>query len=367
MFEWLKDHFIPHEGNDHRPHFLRAPAIALVLAAVLLLEVAYLAGTLYLVPRSDFLAEVISSVLVEETNAQRTEESLGTLTINPLLEQAARLKAEDMAAKGYFSHDTPDGKTPWYFLREVGYRYQAAGENLAVNFTDSSDVTRAWMNSPSHRANILNGNYTEIGIATARGTYKGSDTVFVVQFFGKPRFADLPRSASATPVALLPSVESPSAPVLGTTTIGSPAEQAVLPTRLDEPPIVLAQTLDARPEIAVVPPPHIELPDENATTVPSGEPQLSFATTAEPTSMAPEPLSFFESALARILAMPRATLTAVLLSIAVLILIALVLTIFIKVRIQHPHLIANAIIVVAVIAALILLNMLLAQSMGAVR
>jgi hypothetical protein len=61
-----------------------------------------------------------------------------------------------------------------------------AGENLAIHFTDSGDVVQAWMDSPTHRANIMNGNYTEIGVGTAEGTYEGFDTVYVVQLFGTP-------------------------------------------------------------------------------------------------------------------------------------------------------------------------------------
>lgn len=133
------------------------------------------------------LAAVISSVLVDLTNKEREGENLSTLTINPLLTEAAQAKANDMAEKGYFSHTSPDGSQPWSFIQSTGYEYASAGENLAVNFKDSEKVEEAWMNSPAHRANIVNAKFTEIGIATAVGEYKGRTTTFVVQMFGTPR------------------------------------------------------------------------------------------------------------------------------------------------------------------------------------
>lgn len=89
-----------------------------------------------------------------------------------------------MVQNGYFSHESPSGLTPWFWLDKVGYDYEYAGENLAVNFTNSEDVSNAWMNSPLHRANILSENYKEIGMAMHDGVYENKDTIFVVQMFG---------------------------------------------------------------------------------------------------------------------------------------------------------------------------------------
>mgnify|MGYP000872805523 FL=1 len=122
-----------------------------------------------------------------ETNKERLAQDLSELTENELLKDAAQLKANEMAEKGFFSHVGPDGKQPWAYLDEVGYKYAAAGENLAVNFVHSKEVHKAWMNSPTHKANIIQPKFTEIGIATAKGIYKGQEVVFVVQFFAKPK------------------------------------------------------------------------------------------------------------------------------------------------------------------------------------
>ncbi len=136
---------------------------------------------------SDLLGSIYPRVLVSLANSDRQASSLGVLTTNSTLEEVARMKAEDMATRGYFSHNTPEGEEPWYWFRKAGYEYEYAGENLAINFSDSEEVQKAWMNSPTHRANIMNGKFAEVGIATAEGTYQGRSAVFVVQSFGTPK------------------------------------------------------------------------------------------------------------------------------------------------------------------------------------
>lgn len=132
------------------------------------------------------LGNVESAVLSDLTNTERKANNEPVLVVSPLLNKAAQLKADDMARNSYFSHTSPDGKTPWYWFAQVGYKYKEAGENLAINFGESKDVTNAWMNSPAHRANIVKENYTEVGTGIATGTYEGVSGVFIVQLYGKP-------------------------------------------------------------------------------------------------------------------------------------------------------------------------------------
>jgi uncharacterized protein YkwD len=134
----------------------------------------------------DSLSAIYAAVLVNLTNQNRVAANVAELTVNPLLEKAAQMKADDMASKSYFAHNTPDGKTPWYWFEQAGYEYVYAGENLAVNFENSEDVETAWMNSRGHFLNIMNPKYTEIGIATSTGIYKNRTAIFVVQMFGTP-------------------------------------------------------------------------------------------------------------------------------------------------------------------------------------
>ena len=132
-------------------------------------------------------ATVLVGALSSLTNQERQQNNLAKLIVNPLLSEAAQKKAEDMSKNQYFSHVSPDGKTPWFWLELVGYKYDYAGENLAINFDESEDVTNAWMNSPAHRENILKKSYTEMGSGVATGTYQGRDAVFIVQDYASPR------------------------------------------------------------------------------------------------------------------------------------------------------------------------------------
>ena len=136
--------------------------------------------------------------LLAQTNTQRTQNSLGALALNSTLNQAAQAKAEDMVTRDYWSHNTPDGKEPWVFITATGYQYQAAGENLAYGFTDSAGAVTGWMNSPGHRANILNSNYSEVGfgIANSPDYQQHGEQTIVVAMYARPI-----TTTQSTPVA----------------------------------------------------------------------------------------------------------------------------------------------------------------------
>ncbi len=110
-----------------------------------------------------YATDISIQSLLDDTNAQRAANGLPPLTINAELDLAAQTKANDMETQNYWSHDTPEGQTPWSFITAAGYDYQAAGENLAYGFDTASDTLTAWMNSPEHRANILNTTYHDVG------------------------------------------------------------------------------------------------------------------------------------------------------------------------------------------------------------
>jgi len=160
----LKNLFIPNPQNNYRPKFFETGAMlgfSFLVVATFIFSL-NVPSLLKGVASISQLSAVLPSVLVELTNKEREAVSLKSLTENELLNKAATMKATDMATKGYFAHVSPDGKKPWNWLQAVEYKYQYAGENLAVNFKDSEDVTLAWMNSPTHNANIVKAEYTEI-------------------------------------------------------------------------------------------------------------------------------------------------------------------------------------------------------------
>ncbi|GEM_PF-7060233 len=127
-----------------------------------------------------------ASSLVALGNTSRKDVHASALKVSPKLRRAAQRKAKDMLKKQYFSHVSPAQKTPWDFMREVGYDYIAAGENLAINFHAAEDVEQGWLRSQSHRDNLLNFDYTETGIGIAKGLFQGQETTVVVQMFGMP-------------------------------------------------------------------------------------------------------------------------------------------------------------------------------------
>jgi len=140
------------------------------------------------------------------TNIERTYRGLNPLKENKLLSEAARLKAGDMYAFNYWAHISPSGRTPWAFFNDVGYKYQYAGENLARDFKDPDSVVRAWMNSPSHKENVVNSKYQEIGVAVVDGTLQGVETTLVVQLFGT-QFNSLPAKKAPEKTAKTPEVK----------------------------------------------------------------------------------------------------------------------------------------------------------------
>jgi hypothetical protein len=166
-------------------------------------------------------AAIIVSLLGNLTNKERQAENLPELKVSPLLMQSAELKAEDMANFSYFAHTSPEGKTPWYFLDQVGYKYQYAGENLAINFTNTEDVTAAWLNSPTHKANIVKSQYTEMGSAIATGTYLGRSAVFIVQVYANPRIEEVDTVSQKTSGQKLAVASGNTGEVLGTSTVAS--------------------------------------------------------------------------------------------------------------------------------------------------
>lgn len=132
-----------------------------------------------------YATDMSVATLLSDTNDQRATNGLGALALNSTLNQAAQAKAQDMMANDYWSHISPSGVTPWYWITNAGYSYQTAGENLAYGFTTASDTVTGWMNSPTHRANILNTTYKEVGFGVVNApNYQGEgpETIIVAMY-----------------------------------------------------------------------------------------------------------------------------------------------------------------------------------------
>lgn len=214
MWERFKHFFVPSEANTYKPHFLERFSMGIMLFLVLFTFAVGNIQSLVWIGSDWLVSTILPAIIVEMTNDERVVDSVGTLRRNALLDKAAQMKAEDMADNGYFAHHSPDGISPWYWFDEAGYSFVHAGENLAVHFTDSGDVVEAWMKSPTHRANIMNGNYTEIGVGTAKGEYKGVPTIFVVQLFGTPKAATIEPAVAQVTNTVAPAPETTPVAVL---------------------------------------------------------------------------------------------------------------------------------------------------------
>jgi uncharacterized protein YkwD len=189
FFDHLKNFFVAHEGNNHRPHSLRPKRIVFHLAAAALIKTIAVVFIL-LFPMSAWLTPEISAAqskkIIALTNSLRRERSAPSLVENSLLDQAAYQKAQDMMIKQYFAHVSPENKDLDFFLSSAGYKYSVAGENLAMGFTDANEVMNAWRDSPTHYANLVDPDFKEIGVAMTDGIFKGTETTLAAQYFGRP-------------------------------------------------------------------------------------------------------------------------------------------------------------------------------------
>jgi len=220
MLDFLHHLLLPRQSNNHRPKVLHHDSMLLLIAALFFCS-SLLSAVHKTYPSVLGIATNISiQDLLSLTNQERQSHGLPPLTLNADLAHAASAKAQNMFAENYWAHIAPDGTTPWYFIKNSGYEYLYAGENLARGFNSAQDVVNAWMNSPSHRENLLSPNYNDIGFAVESGTLTGSDTVLVVQEFGSKYISENASPSPATPTpttgivtALVSPIPPTSAPV----------------------------------------------------------------------------------------------------------------------------------------------------------
>ena len=176
--------FIPHKETHKKAHLISWEGLAIYILIFILLQVGFsIIG--YSKPGVlGISGNIDQKKLIELTNIERQKKGLPPVSENSALDNAATLKAQNMFQENYWAHFAPSGKTPWDFMLGSGYKFTFAGENLAKNFYKSDDVVTAWMASPTHRDNLLNPKYKEIGIAVVDGTLNGQKTTLVVQMFG---------------------------------------------------------------------------------------------------------------------------------------------------------------------------------------
>lgn len=217
ILRFLRHLFIPHESNNHRPKVLHHQSLFLLILFFIL-------SGLLLTPFKNshqgvlgISADIPVQELLADTNQERAANGLPPLVLNQDLSNAAAAKAQNMLTENYWAHFAPDGTSPWSFIKNSGYDYIYAGENLARGYTSASDVVKAWMASPGHKANILSDNYHDIGFAVETGNLTGEDTVLVVQMFGSENstteVADVGKSATTQSESSIPAITLTISPV----------------------------------------------------------------------------------------------------------------------------------------------------------
>ncbi len=175
---------VPHAKNDYRPHLIRRYGMVAIVFTVIGMQMGYnevLTGRVL-----GIKSTVTIPQLLEQTNRTRVSYGLNELKLNEKLNQAAYLKVSDMFTDQYWAHVAPDGTQPWKWFADAEYEYSEAGENLAKNFSTTGAAMTAWMNSPGHRANILNAEYQEVGFAMMDGELDGKPTSIIVALYGTP-------------------------------------------------------------------------------------------------------------------------------------------------------------------------------------
>lgn len=309
--KWCSLMFIPGQRNLWKPYILR-PKNLFKLAVFLLVIKFLVFSSLCYFARTTYFAAVTSSELVVMANQERIANGLEPLSLNTQLVEAAQKKALDMLNGNYFAHTSPSGLTPWYWLEKAGYRYSAAGENLAKDFVESEYVHSAWMNSLLHKANILNKSYQDIGIAVVEGAINGKTTTVVVEFFGKGYIV----KTTTAPVKIAPAKVAVDDPVRNENKIELPAPA----------PIVKGEEVEVKTSEA--------------------------ATQEEINEIIDEPRS-----IAGFIAEKSETWTEkIYLIVLAIISLVLMLSIFINIRVQYPKMILMALVFIILIATIMLFN-----------
>lgn len=258
----LKHFFLPRESNNQRAKILHPSAIIFYILFFLAVQLSInVLGSL----GSDILGyatNISVNDLFTLTNQKRTENGLSSVSLSSELNNAAAGKAQDMFTKNYWAHTAPDGTAPWVFITGANYNYLYAGENLAKDFGDSVGVVNAWMDSPTHRANILNDKYKDIGFAVANGTLNGSETTLVVQFLGT-RGGGTPQTTQVAAVT---------APTITPLPLSTPTRTPTRPTPTETPIPTVTPTPTVIPVALIKTTPQTSNSNEMAVTKPLFDP-----------------------------------------------------------------------------------------------
>lgn len=180
----MRHWFLPHHQTHAKAKLISWEGILIYILLFMMLQVSFSLTGYFKPGVLGTTSNIEYKKVIELTNIEREKVGLSPVIENEALNKAAQAKAANMFEENYWAHFAPSGKSPWDFILGAGYKFTFAGENLAKNFSEDTDVVEAWMASPSHRENLLNPKYRDIGIAVVEGVLNGQKTTLVVQEFG---------------------------------------------------------------------------------------------------------------------------------------------------------------------------------------
>lgn len=246
MKKLFNKYFAFNQGNHYQP-IQTSKLVLSIFVLLLIFNIGLNTLNCYLIKQNSITANLNTLNIISEINRVRVANGLPPLMENPKLNIAALLKAQDMIENDYFNHYSPSGKAPWDWISAAKYNYKYAGENLALNFWNDKEAVQAWLDSPTHKENILNPNYKETGLAILSGTTsttKENRTV-VVQMFGSEKNTIPAQQKIEVKATTLTTKTEKLAPHTITTKIAKTTTTTILATSTTIPAVLI-------PEIAIV-------------------------------------------------------------------------------------------------------------------
>lgn len=231
----LKYYLIASEENDYQPFITKPIALAVFILIIWALRL--------LGPTAVSFAEstIDAGDLMVKINIERTQRFIPALLTDQRLDSAASVKSNDMLARGYFAHQNPENDYVWPTIEKTGYTpYLTLGENLAMDFVSADAVVRAWMNSPTHRENIVNDRFQDQGMASIFGLFEPNhNSILITNLFGT--------LLNSTPAPAVAKASTPPAPIQPVEPTNKQTEtlaelETVIETIIDPSPLHQNQT-----------------------------------------------------------------------------------------------------------------------------
>ena len=368
----LYHYLIPHAGNNYRPRIFEQRSVRHLIIGTLAIKIIVVSLLFAAYPNQGYQNSNVKDHMYSLINEYRTSKGDAPLAVTSYLETTADSKANDMVAKAYFSHYGPDGKKPWEWIDKKTYNFSAMGENLAMDFLTAQPVFKAFQDSPAHNKNLLEGAFSEIGIAIESGVIDGHDTNVMVVFFGHPQGVTAvakatPKPATDTAVVVKPTVQKVAATP---TTRPKPAPAPLNISKNESAPLAVAP---AQPAV-VAQPTTINVVDrltiQPRQNTAETDTVLGVAINTDPSSS--QPSLYLGSSLQQTPASARGSWLQYVnqwsnnffFVLLIAFVVILLINIFVKIRVQHVSILGNALMLIFVQVALLSLHVHAAQAFG---